>query len=76
MAAGCPVGELKAYDKKEGKYIMKKYVEYVDCEACGCTGVPDSIYEKPGRGSHHAVMRRVCKRCGYEWYELPLNEKI
>lgn len=56
---------------------MKRYKQYVVCEACGCTAAPDSTYEKTGRGSlfDHDVMRRECQRCGNIWHELPLNAK-
>ena len=54
---------------------MKPFNEKTPCIKCGATGAT-AAYEDLSNACERPVfpkMRRTCKRCGYNWYELPLD---
>jgi hypothetical protein len=60
---------------------MERYNEYRSCLKCGYVGI-DTEYgmkvktlnnRKLDYKSIPNVLTRTCKRCGYVWYEKPLD---
>lgn len=56
---------------------MDRYATNRPCKKCGAanakTEYQDAEKALTGREGKFPLMRRECKRCGYAWYELPLD---
>ena len=54
---------------------MNKYNQNSKCPKCGCTVIgikfttTELIYDDSGR------LERTCARCGYFWFEKPLDKE-
>ena len=54
---------------------MKKYKLNSHCVKCGCT-VASTEYDRLNKNMYKfPLMIRTCKKCGYDWEELPLDSK-
>jgi ribosomal protein L37E len=51
---------------------MDKYSETSKCSKCGYDDV-DVKYRGFMENTHANEMHRTCRRCGYVWYEEPLD---
>jgi len=49
---------------------MKKFSRHTKCKKCG--GLEASI-RYVDKGYRHGDIKRECRRCGYTWYERPLD---
>jgi predicted nucleic-acid-binding Zn-ribbon protein len=57
---------------------MKFFEEDAECIKCGCKDVTSHFYEKGWHGdlkqvTQQDLIKRFCKRCGFDWLELPLD---
>lgn len=51
---------------------MEVYKEDVVCPKCGHRHI-DVIYEGPGTYIFFERMARICTKCGYKWFQKPLD---
>ncbi|MCK9361660.1 hypothetical protein M0Q28_05585 [Patescibacteria group bacterium] len=58
---------------------MNRYAVNRACKKCGATNAKtefqDAMRALLGREGKYPLMKRDCKRCGYTWYEWPLDAK-
>ncbi|MCK9361893.1 hypothetical protein M0Q28_06785 [Patescibacteria group bacterium] len=58
---------------------MNRYAVNRACKKCGATNAKtefqDATQALLGREGKYPLMKRDCKRCGYSWYEWPLDAK-
>ena len=69
-------GVTTSLQKVKKRQHMETYTEDPICQKCG-NKKADSQFLGNGLANSlslpHEVIKRICKECGYEWYEKPLD---
>ena len=56
---------------------MSKYKSDNACRKCGATDaktVYHAVYHETGHRTTADIMKRICSRCGFSWFEDPLDK--